>query len=91
MSLTIDDLHDVLVALQGASPRWFNIGLALGLTVDSLSRLESEYPRDNDTCLRQMLTMLLTTRSDVTWRVLSDALRSPTVGHNYLAEKIAGN
>ncbi len=91
MSLTIVDLHDVLVALQGASPKWFNFGLTLGLPFDFLSSLESEYPRDNDTCLRKMLTMLLNSRSDVTWHVLSDALWSPNVGLNHLAKNIAGN
>ncbi len=87
MSLTTKDLHRVLEALMSASPKWFNLGLALGLSNAFLTGLESQY-RNNQTCLRQMLAKVLETRS-VTWSDLSDALRSRTVELNALADRIA--
>ena len=89
MSLNIDDLQEVLEALDSASSKWFNIGLALGLKNAFLTGLESQY-RDNETCLRKMLAEVLNTRH-VTWSDLSDALRSPTVKFIPLAEAIASN
>ncbi len=86
-SLTIDDLHKVFEALNNASLKWYNLGLALGLKFAFLTGLESQNI-DNETCLRKMLAEVLNTRH-VTWSDLSDALRSPTVGLNLLADTIS--
>ncbi len=92
--LTINDLQHVYEKLHtahaSASPHWFNLGLALGLTYLVLTNISIEHRQDNVLCLREMLAKLLSTQ-DVTWSLLSDALNKPSVGLINLADSITGN
>ncbi|XP_064394910.1 uncharacterized protein LOC135342168 isoform X2 [Halichondria panicea] len=90
-ALTIDDLQHVYEKLHtahaSASPHWFNLGLALGLTYPVLTNIDSKHRGDNVACLREMLAELLSTQ-DVTWSFLSGALKKPTVKLINLADII---
>ncbi len=90
-ALTINDLQHVYEKLhESASPHWFNLGLALGLSHSVLTNIKSKHHGDNVSCLREMLAMLLCTQH-VTWSLLSDALKAPTVNLTNLADSITGN
>ena len=90
-ALTINDLQHVYEKLhESASPHWFNLGLALGLTHPDLTNINIKCREDNVLCLREMLAKLLSTQH-VTWSLLSDALRRPTVDLINLADSITGN
>ena len=93
-ALTINDLQHVYEKLHtahaSASPHWFNLGLSLGLTYPVLTNISMKHREDNVLCLREMLAELLTTQH-VTWSLLSDALRAPTVKLINLADSIMGN
>ncbi len=92
--LTIDDLQHVYETLHtahaSASPHWLNLGLALGLSHFILTNIDTgKYRGDNVSCLREMLVKLLSTQV-VTWSLLSDALKKPTVDLINLADSITG-
>ncbi len=91
--LTIDDLQHVYEKLHtahaSASPYWFNLGLALGITYPVLININSEHRGNDVICLREMLAKLLCTQH-VTWSLLSDALKKPTVYLSDLADSITG-
>ncbi len=89
-ALTINDLQHVYKNLRDASPHWFNLGLALDLTYPDLTNIKSMHHGDNVSCLREMLAKLLCTQH-VTWSLLSDALKAPTVELINLADSITGN
>ncbi len=89
-ALTIYDLQHVYEKLKSVSPHWFNLGLALGLTHPVLTNMYSEHRGNNVLCLREMLAQLLSTQ-DVTWSLLSDGLKKPTVELINLADSITGN
>ncbi|XP_064395980.1 uncharacterized protein LOC135343006 isoform X3 [Halichondria panicea] len=93
--LTIDDLQHVYETLHtahaSASPHWLNLGLALGLSHFILTNIDTgKYRGDNVSCLREMLVKLLSTQV-VTWSLLSDALKKPTVDLINLADSITVN
>ncbi|XP_064395807.1 uncharacterized protein LOC135342889 isoform X3 [Halichondria panicea] len=94
-ALTIDDLQHVYEKLhtahESASPYWLNLGLALGLSHFILTNIDTgKYRGDNVSCLREMLVKLLSTQV-VTWSLLSDALKKPTVDLINLADSITVN
>ena len=90
-ALTINDLQHVYEKLhESASPHWFDLGLALGLTYPVLTKINIKCCEDNVSSLREMLAKLLSTQH-VTWSLLSDALKRPTVDLINLADSITGN
>ncbi|XP_064400932.1 uncharacterized protein LOC135347046 isoform X2 [Halichondria panicea] len=86
-ALTMTDLQHVYEKLKSASPHWFNLGLALGLSHFVLTNIDSEHRGNNVSCLREMLAKLLSTQH-VTWSLLSDGLKRPTVDLINLADSI---
>ena len=84
--LTIDDLSSVYEKLMKAAGKWFNLGLALKVSYDTLDNIRDKH-RDNQNCLREMLAARLKIAS-VTYSELCQSLRSPTVGQDFLAEAI---
>ena len=74
---------------------WFPLGLALGLSYDSLKRIESDNPRDSYECLKGTLAAWLQKRDMVarrggpSWRALAQGLDTPLVGKTDVASMIA--
>ncbi|XP_064395955.1 uncharacterized protein LOC135342984 isoform X6 [Halichondria panicea] len=90
-ALTINDLQHVYKKLhESASPHWFNLGFAFGLTHPVLTNIDRKHRGNNVSCLREMLARLLSTQH-VTWSLLSDALKKPTVDLINLADSITAN
>ncbi len=79
----MQSVYENLILTTG---NWFNLGLALGLGHGTLKDIKDEYHRNKD-CLREMIAACLQTGS-LTYSVLCQSLRAPTVGRNDVAEAI---
>ena len=75
--------------IHSLTAKWFNLGLALGLSSDALDQIESNHPRDSLRCLTEMIKAWLRSNLQSSWRGLASALRSPLVGEFDLATEIA--
>ena len=64
--------------------RWYNLGLQLNLRPETLDTIRAHFkdPRDQ---LREMLKIWLTTSDNPSWKAITDALKSPTMGESRLA------
>ncbi|XP_064405468.1 NACHT, LRR and PYD domains-containing protein 3-like [Halichondria panicea] len=76
--------------LYEVSPKWYNLGLALGLAPHILNIIKHNNKDDCETCLREILGQRYddTTKSIITWEEIDKALRQPTVQMIALADKI---
>ncbi len=80
------DFSDVYRALYQASPKWYNLGLALGLDAGTLNIIEHDN-KECETCLRKALDQRHAVRR-LPWAEIDQALRQPTVQMNSLADEI---
>ena len=80
--LTLDDLHLLLEELLDV--KWYHLGLQLNFRVEKLDdiRVHFSNPRDQ---LLEMLKTWLTTGDNPSWKSLTDALSSRSVGASHLA------
>lgn len=83
-----DDLQRVLNGVWEARVQWYNLGLGLNITPDSLDAIELANSQKPDRCFRAMLTQWLREHHRPTWSGLAKALKSPSVGYTHLAEQI---
>ena len=83
-TLTSDDLGQVLDAVMDVAAHWYPLGLQLNVRSGTVDRIRAQFsdPRDQ---LLEMLKTWLTTSDSPNWRILTDALRSPSVGGVQLA------
>ena len=82
--LTLDDLGQVMEEVLDVSAQWYHLGLQLKLKTGTLDRIRTQFhdPRDQ---LLEMLKVWLTTSDNTSWKTLTDALRSRSVGASQLA------
>ena len=80
------DFSDVYRTLYKASPKWYNLGLALGLDTGTLDIIEYDNKKC-ETCLRKALDKRHAIRR-LTWVEIDQALRQTTVQMNTLAVEI---
>ena len=85
--LGTNDLQDVFSQLVEAAKDWFELGLALGIKVDTLEGIKSNEDYDKAR-LREMLTHWLRSSPSRTWSDICNGLRSDTVKQINLADKI---
>ena len=71
-----------------ARTQWYDLGLGLDITPDTLDAIEAANGQNPDRCFRAMLTKWLREHKRPTWSALAEALRSPSVGRSHLAEQI---
>ena len=69
-------LKTILDSISTLTAQWFNLGVALGVSYDTLKTIESNYPRDALRCLTEMTIAWLRNSSQPTWRSLFLALKS---------------
>lgn len=93
--LTTKDLHTLLTMLHGATTKWELIGLALGFDPEDLKIIEQTptlIPKGPVAYLREMLHQWLKwCPPNHEWPTVSslcEALRSPTVGDECLADTL---
>ena len=81
----IQELNNVLGLLKKcgfSETRWFDLGLALGLSYITLNTIKADHPQDTHQCLIECLSKWLVRADDVdskggaTWDSLSTGLRS---------------
>ena len=72
---------------HGVQTRWYELGLALGFSAESLDGIRIDEFYQTEGCLRKMLHKRMEIKP-VTWEEIVVALRSPAVKRNDLAEKI---
>ena len=89
----IQELNGVLELLKKcgfSEKRWFELGLALGLSKDTLKTIEANYPQDVHLCLIECLSKWLKRADDskggATWDSLSTGLRS--INENAVADML---
>ena len=84
-----NDLRRVQDIIWEARTKWYNLGLGLDITPDSLDSIELANQQNPDRCFRAMLTKWLREHHQPTWSALAEALKSPSVGLTHLAEEIS--
>ena len=86
--LSIDSLSDVVKAVWEARVEWYDIGVELRVSPDTLDTIQKDH-RDTKPCFREMLKVWLRrTEPRPSWAELAKALRSPTVGYEDLADRL---
>ena len=83
-------LRTILDTISTIAAQWFNLGVALGLSSDTLKTIESNH-RDTHRCLTEMVIAWLQMKdnSQPSWQSLASALSSPSVGRIEIATMIA--
>ena len=71
-----------------ARSKWYNLGLELDITPDTLDAIEVANGQNPDRCIRAMLTKWLREHNRPTWSALTEALRSRSVGLGHLADEM---
>ena len=82
-----DNLVPILKAVVTVN-EWHSLGLELGLKKDALDRVEIEKKGNVLHCQKKMVSQWLDT-GKATWRSLVEALMSPLVGKEGLANELA--
>ena len=82
--LTPNDLGKVLDEILDISARWYELGLQLQLKTGTLDSIQVQFS-DPKRQLLEMLKTWLNTSDNTTWKTLTVALRSQSVGASQLA------
>jgi len=82
--LTPNDLGEVLEEILDISAKWYLLGLQLKLKIGTLDSIQVQFP-DPKRQLLEMLKAWLNTSDNTTWKILTVALRSQSVGASQLA------
>ena len=78
-------------AVWEARVGWYDIGVALKISPDTLDEIRMDY-HDIKPCFREMLKVWLRSiELRPTWSKLAEALKSPLVGREDLADKLPRN
>ena len=85
--LSIKDLSRVQEAVWDARAKWYNIGLKLGINPGTLDTIKGNNDNIDDRFRAMLSTWLKMVDPRPTWEALAEALRSPTVGCEELAER----
>ena len=80
-------LRTVFSALHSVSHKWFSIGLRLDVPISRLKIIETD-GHGVEERMRTMLDYWLNNATVPSWKVLVDALKSPTVGESRLAKEL---
>ena len=82
--LTPDDLGQLLEEVVDVSAQWYQLGLLLKVKIGRLDSIQAQFS-DPERQLLEMLKTWLTTSDNTTWKTLTEALRSRSVGEGQLA------
>ena len=82
--LTLDDLGQVMEEVLDVSAQWYHLGLQLKVRTGTLDNIQTQFT-DPKRQLLEMLKTWLTISDNTSWKTLTDALRSRSVGANQLA------
>ena len=85
--LTLDDLGCVLEEVVDLSAQWYLLGLQLKVKIGTLDNIQAQFS-DPKRQLLEMLKAWLTTSDNTTWKILTNALSSQSVGAGQLAGEL---
>ena len=85
-NLSIKDLSKVQRAAWDARAKWYNIGLELEIDPGTLDTIKGNNDNIDDRFRAMLTTWLKMAEPRPTREALAEALRSPTVGYEHLAE-----
>ena len=88
LGLGIKDLASVLKATWKARVKWYNIGLELDMDPGTLDVIKRDSDSTDERFRAMLGTWLKMVEPKPTWGALAEALRSPTVGYEHLAEQM---
>ena len=89
MALTVDHLGIVREELFKACTKWYDIGLALKVPVNTLDSIKLDGQLCNHSeKLRETLKIWLNTTTDPSWQDIVGVLKRPVVGEPKLASDI---
>ena len=86
-ALSVPTFNVVYTVLYSVRAKWYELGLLLGFSAESLDSIRIDEFYQTEGCLRTMLHKRMETKQ-FTWEEIVVALRSPTVNRNDLAERI---
>ena len=87
--LTLEDMGTVLTVLWDARPKWYYIGIQLGVKVPDLDVIKEKNLKNADECITELLNKWLRQANPPpTWNSIVKALQSPIVDLPCLAETI---
>ena len=86
--VSINDLPGIQRAAWEAKTEWYNIGLELKIDVATLDTIKEDNDSIKDRFRSMLSTWLKRDQPRPTISLLANALRSPTVGYQHLAQKI---
>ena len=77
-------------SISTLTAEWFKLGVALGLSYDTLKTIESNHRGDAHRCQTEMVIawLQLKDNSQPSWQSLASALSSPSVGRVEIATMI---
>ena len=84
-----NSLGTIVDTIHTLTAQWFNLGVTLRLSYNSLRAIESNFPRDSLRCLTEIVQLWLQNSSHPSWRGLVSALRSPSLNRIDIADRIA--
>ena len=82
--LILDDLGQVMEEVLDVSAQWYHLGVQLKVRTGTLDNIQAQFP-DPKRQLLEMLKVWLTSSDNTSWKTLTDALRSRSVGASQLA------
>ena len=84
-------LRALLDSISTLTAEWFKLGVALGLSYDTLKTIDSNHRGDAHRCLTEMVIAWLQMKDNVqpSWQALVSALSSPSVKRIEIATMIA--
>ena len=88
--LTLDDLGQVMEEILDVSAQWYHLGVQLKVRTGTLDNIQAQFS-DPKRQLLEMLKVWLTTSDTTTWKSLTDALKSRSVGVSQLAGVLEKN
>ena len=73
--------------LYGVRAKWYDLGVQLRIEKSDLDAFETQYQRNLDRCLQEMLSHWLS-QTDPSWQGIVSALSSPSLSQSLLAERL---
>ena len=83
----MDDIGCVLEEVLDVSAQWYLLGVQLKVKNGTLESIQAQFP-DPKRQLLEMLKVWLMTSDNTSWKTLTDALRSRSVGAPHLAGRL---
>ena len=82
--LTLDNIGQVMEEVLDVSAQWYHLVLQLKVKIGTLDGIRTQFQNPKDQLL-EMLKTWLTSSDNTSWKTLTDALKSRSVGESQLA------